>query len=470
MPLRALIGLWLTILATLPLAAHCQDLPLLPSDSLPQQLLHDYDSVAAQLNARIDSLSTMELPTEAYARHLDSLYATFTTHDLAALHKAYGITSGKANTHLAHLDSIVTKKRATLDSLIHAGGLPSDMNLSIPNAEAITKQLNVIPGMPALPAANINIPNLSLPTANAQIPQAPEITMPGELGAMQELSGKAGELSGKLGEAGTIAQNINTGNIGTAADKLADQQAQHLAGASGLTGAVSAGEAARSAVLAKPELDTDAARTQAKKAFVDHFAGKDELVKKDMESISKVQMKYRTVNDSRQLPKRVPNAMKGKPLRERLIPGLSVQLITADHVSLDIAPSIGYKLSGRLQTGVSAFKRMSYFKQSRAIRTEEVTGFRLYAQVKIKDQLYFHIEPGLYRDRRPNAIPPGTDSPGTWQRRLNIGILKTYTLNRHLTGTITILYDVLDLKNFPNTRGGGLRIGVEYKLLKKEKK
>jgi len=468
MCLRALIGLWLTVLTTLPLAAHCQDLPPLPSDSIPQQLLHDYDSVAAQLNARIDSLSTMELPTDAYARHLDSLYATFSNRDLAALHKVYGTASDKADARLAHLDSIVTGKRTTLDSLMHTGGQPSYMNLSIPNAEAITKQLNVIPEVPTLPTASI--PNRSLPTVNTQIPQAPAITMPGEIGAAQDLAGKAGELSGKVGEAGTVVQDINTGNIGAAADKVADQQAQRLAGASGLTDAVSAGEAAKSAVLTKPDLSTDAAQAQAKKAFVDHFAGKEALVQKDMESISKVQMKYRTVNDSRQLPKHVPNAMKGKPFRERLIPGISVQLLTANHASLDIAPSIGYKLSGRLRTGIAAYKRLSYFKQSRSIRTEDVTGFRLYGELKIKDQLYVHIEPELFRDRRPNTIPPGNDVPGTWQRRLNLGILKTYTINPRWTGTVMILYDVLDLKNFPNTRGGGLRVGVEYKLKNKEKK
>ncbi len=397
------------MLTTLPLAALCQDLPRMPSDSIPYQLLQDYDSVAAQLNARIDSLSTMELPTDVYARHLDSLYATFSNRDLAALHNMYGTASDKADVRLAHLDSIVTRKRTTLDSLMHAGGQPSYMNLSIPNADAIAKQMNVIPGVPTLPTANI--PNLSLPTVNTQIPQAPAITMPGEVGAVQDLAGKAGELSGKAGEAGAIAQNINTGNIGAAADKIADQQAQRLAGASGLTDAAGAGEAARSAVLAKPDLNTDAIQQQAKKAFVDHFAGQEAVVQKDMESISKVQMKYRTVNDSRRLPKHVPNAMKGKPLRERLIPGLSVQLITANHVSLDIAPSIGYKLSGRLRAGIGVYKRLTYFKQSRSIRTEDVSGFRVYGEVKIKDQLYIHIEPELFRDRRPNAVPPGQRHP-----------------------------------------------------------
>jgi len=468
MCLRALIGLWLTLLTTLPLAALCQDLPPLPSDSIPHQLLHDYDSVAAQLNARIDSLSTMELPTDAYARHLDSLYAAFTTRDLAELHKAYGSGPDKVDARLARLDSIVTRRRATLDSLMHAGGLPSQMNLSIPNADAVAKHLNILPHMPTLPTANI--PNLSVPAVNSPISQAPTIAMPGELNAIQDLSGQAGELSGKLGEAGTVAENINTGNISTAADKLTDQQARRLAATSGLTDAVSAGEAAKSAVLTKPNLSTDAAQAQAKKAFVDHFAGKEALVQNDMESISKVQMKYRTVNDSRQLPKHVPNAMKGKPFRERLIPGISVQLLTANHASLDIAPSIGYKLSGRLRTGIAAYRRLSYFKQSRSIRTEDVTGFRLYGELKIKDQLYVHIEPELFRDRRPNAVPPGNDVPGTWQRRLNLGILKTYTINPRWTGTVMILYDVLDLKNFPNTRGGGLRIGVEYKLKNKEKK
>ena len=467
MRLRTLIGLCWIVLTALPLTGLSQDLPPLPSDSVPHGLIHDYDSSATKLNARIDSLGKLNLSREAYARRVDSLYAAFTDRDLAALHKQHN-ASNKADARLTRLDSVITKKRTTLDSLMKAGGSPSDMNLSIPNADLAVKQLNILPGMPALPTADI--PDLSLPTANTQIPQTPSITMPGEFGAVQEVSSKAGELSGKLGEAGAAASEVNTGSIGTAADKIADQQAQRLAGSSGLTDAIGAGEAAKSSVLAKPDLNTAAIQEQAKKTFVDHFAGQEAVVQKDMESISKVQMKYRTVNDSRQLPKRVPNAMKGKPLRERLIPGLSVQLVTAGHVSLDIAPSIGYRISGRFQTGISAFKRVTYFKQSRSIETEDVYGFRLYTQVKIKDQLYVHVEPGLYRDRRPNAVPPGTDHPGNWQRRLNFGVLKTYTINRHWTGTITVLYDLLDLKNFPNTRGGGVRIGVEYKFRKKEKK
>src|SRR5258708_36962381 len=57
------------------------------------------------------------------------------------------------------------------------------------------------------------------------------------------------------------------------------------------------------------------------KALPNPFVGQEAKLQAGIAQLDKLKKKYGTFADSRYLPKRVPNEMKGKPFKERIVPG-----------------------------------------------------------------------------------------------------------------------------------------------------
>ena len=82
------------------------------------------------------------------------------------------------------------------------------------------------------------------------------------------------------------------------------------------------------------------------KQLTDHFAGKEEKLKAGAAQLDKLKKKYGNIPDSRYLPKRAPNPLNGKPLIERLIPGINLQVFEQRNlVNIDASPFVAYKIS-----------------------------------------------------------------------------------------------------------------------------
>lgn len=65
--------------------------------------------------------------------------------------------------------------------------------------------------------------------------------------------------------------------------------------------------------------DPNALKDQAVQQAVNHFAGKEEQLQKAMETMAKYKQKYGSLESLSDIPKRRPNEMRDKPLRERLL-------------------------------------------------------------------------------------------------------------------------------------------------------
>ena len=126
----------------------------------------------------------------------------------------------------------------------------------------------------------------------------------------------------------------------------------------------------------------------AKEKAVDHFAGKQEQLKSAMEKISKYKQKYSSVSSIKDLPKRPPNPMKGKPFIERLTPGIYFQYQRKNHYLLDVNPYAGYKLSGRFTTGVGWNHRLAWdSKYDRWDKRSRIFGPRAFIDSKLGKDL-----------------------------------------------------------------------------------
>jgi hypothetical protein len=217
----------------------------------------------------------------------------------------------------------------------------------------------------------------------------------------------------------------------------------------------------------------DKVKDIAKENMPDYFADEQDKLKAGIAQLDKLKAKYGSFADSRYLPKRVPNPMRKLTFRERIIPAVTLQFFKADAVATDIAPSISYKLSGRIRPGVSVFWRLSSSISESFIKYEEVRGFRVFNDLRVWSQFFLRTEGEWIKYSNKSLIQykfHGDLNTNLIWFRLNMGLHRTYPISKRFHGHAQFLYNVLELKKFPQNRNTVVRIGFEYKIKKVLKK
>jgi hypothetical protein len=214
----------------------------------------------------------------------------------------------------------------------------------------------------------------------------------------------------------------------------------------------------------------DKAKEAGKQQLNELLDTKDDKLKAGIAQLDKLKKKYKSVPDSRYLPKHAPNEMKGKPFRERIVPGLGFQFYKANETSIDVEPYFAYRLSGRFRPGIGASWRYTGSLKHPAITYDEVFGLRIFNDLRWRGNFYLHTEAEWLKFTEASLarykFPAETDERLV-RFRLNVGLFKTYTISKRFTGQVQFLYNVLDMSHFPQTKNASLRFGFEYKLKKK---
>jgi hypothetical protein len=451
------------------------------TENLSSEFNYKLDSATIKFNVDIDSLRRLGLPSEAYAQKLDSSYRSFQKKVIGGFQKKYDSLGLKADQRLSKIDSVLSSKTHYLDSLLHSNGMKE-----IGDRMDVNKKFDTDMKLPVLQDYSAST------IVNSKVPQSPGTQLPGvkapgisddiNLGLMEKIDG-AGAIK-ELKSIANVTGDIKT--ISAESDKIKmlngttgiEKEIESRALKTNELSALNAQQKEANALKEKLESikktsNRDSLQNLVKTEFVDHFAGKEEMIKKDMESIAKIQMKYRNVADSRYLPKHPPNEMKGKPFVERLIPGVGIQVYRGDNLTFDVAPFLAYRLSGHVVMGISGYCRLTYIEDHNSvkIKNEDLLGVRLFNDFKLLNGFYAHTELQYFRDRSSiaNKIPP-VEINGKWQNKFNFGLYRTYKLGKNINGNIVLLYDLLKIKEFPNTRNVAMRFGFEYQIRKRKMK
>ncbi|HZX74478.1 MAG TPA: hypothetical protein VFE57_08660, partial [Cyclobacteriaceae bacterium] len=112
-----------------------------------------------------------------------------------------------------------------------------------------------------------------------------------------------------------------------------------------------------------------------------------------MQILNKHKKKFDEIHDMRYVPKIRPNAMTGKPLMERLVPGVLFQILKEnDNMSWFIAPELLYKISATFSVGAAGMYRVHYSLAPKMIWEDPVYGFKLIGQAKVYKGFYLRTE------------------------------------------------------------------------------
>jgi hypothetical protein len=466
------------------------------ADSLKQRVNTTFTGIQNSLQSKIDSLLVRNQSTLPFQRKIDSLQSK----QQALLSEV----SAKQNQLQQKVNERYKKWGSRLDSL----GLkaPTFANPNIPSIDKANSQLNSLTtklptapnikppsqSLPSTPtfakasvgAPNTSIPNTSLPSlntsdfANLNLSKdlnnvGGKLSVPGtdqmkqwndqlKNGAnpLKDATGKLNEAKGALKDPGKAAEE--------AANQLKDVNAisKEMGNADKL---MKDNEAMKAAEAMK---DPEKMKEEVAKKAIDHFAGKEELLKQAMDKMAKIKKKVPSLESLDKLPKNYKwpkNGLKGKPFRERVRFGINFGAQgRKDSIIVDLFPNVSYNLTGRIELGGGMIYRLrESTKTWQFDQANPVWGFNMFGTFKTFKAVRFRLEADAASYPKFGGV--GEPVERKWRWTWLTGVQTEFKISQYFTGNVQMLY------NFDKSLTAGfpeqlvMRFGVQYKLLLKKR-
>jgi hypothetical protein len=429
-------------------------------DSVTQyynQATEKIQGLTSRYQQKIDSLGHLKLPTEKYTKKLDSL----TNKIVEVKQKVEGKIQSIKQKTTEKLNSIplppelqakVSELTSSLDKL-NFNALTSRINSPI-DLKNLNTSLNQI-----IPTTDLKgIPN---------IPSSEGLTdVTKNLGGVSDLTKGVGQQTGALQQgASEISEGMGQVN---SLDKLAESQFVKIDGVGELTEQVGG----LPNLMTSEEEAKKQIVNQIKEVVVDHFADKQEVLKAAMNKISKYKQKYSSISSLSEIPKRPPNPMKGKPLIERIVPGIQFQIFQKQgNFVTDFNLYAGYKINGRLTAGMGWNHRVAYNMDLDEFNPKaRIFGPRAFGEFKIGRGFSPRAEVEIMNMLIPPYISNARADEGTreWVVSGLVGIKKEYKFYKNVKGTTMLMLNVLHPHNkSPYPDWLNVRFGFEFPLKKK---
>ena len=179
-------------------------------------------------------------------------------------------------------------------------------------------------------------------------------------------------------------------------------------------------------------------------------------------------------NNLEELARRRPNEMHGKPLIERIIPGIALQIQKKnDELLVDFNPYAGYRFTGKIMGGFGWNYRFAYnMTTSEFNRDARIYGPRIFGEYKLLQGFSPRAEAELMN----TYVPPFARTSGIdlrerqWVWGVFVGVKKDYKFLKKINGTALVMFRLFDAKNkSPYADVINARFGFEVPMKKKQK-
>jgi len=452
------------------------------------------DSLKGSLTHRIDSLKGLHLPTEKYTRKLDSLNRIGPAKYLQQGETKVNDIENKVNQPVNKVNGAINEKLSLMNKEGGAGtNLPTGTSLpnaALPNAQVALSDTQ-LSGTSLPNGADLKIDN-PLKDQMGEAGQAQEkigdakslpqeqlnkVKSIDELQNAQGKLGKANEFTDKAQSYGNDVKSLAKGDLNEVKElpNAAEEQVKKMDAMQGLQKETVQLDQYKQ--LAEKAKDPNALKQevikQAPEIAVDYFAGKEAVLQAAMNQMSKLKAKYSSLNSLKDIPKHIPNEMKGKPLIERIVPGIALQIQKSSNILLDYNPLIGYRITGRFTTGAGWNERITIGKHIRISLDDRIYGLRVFADFKMGKGFSARTD-----IEKMNTYIPALTSNGystgeeyrAWVWSAFIGMKKEYKFVKNVKGTFQMMYNLYDdHNNSPYADRLNVRFGFDFPMKKKVK-
>ncbi|MBX2916851.1 MAG: hypothetical protein KF856_16400 [Cyclobacteriaceae bacterium] len=413
-----------------------------------QKQINTINNARTKVQYKIDSLNSMQVPTQKLTQQLDSLNRLQTEKLQAATTK---------------INNLKSKSTKSLDAI----QLPTELQGPVNN---LKQSINGF-GVSGINTQNLSIGSVDLP--NLTNTQLPTLTNQIKLDPnLKSFSSELNQLNGFGNNLGTYAQDVKQltqGNLNEikSVDKLIENKVSGIEGMEQLQ----EGKALMDKAIPDSAALANMAKEQLLNAAQDHFAGKEAVLQQAMDKMSKLKNKYSEVKSLAELPKRLPNPLKGKPFIERLVPGVSFQIQKSQFLLVDVNPTILYKIRPRLSAGAGWNERLPFDGWKIQGGNERVYGPRMVVQFLWTKGITFRLQPEVMNTTIPPLLASslGLDpSYRKWITSVFAGIKKEFTVYKSIKGNSELLYNFRDKDGMsPYADKVNVRFGFEFPIKKR---
>jgi hypothetical protein len=459
-----------------------------PADSI--KALKELDSIKGDLQHRIDSLSSLHLPTDRYKQKLDSVKQLNPTmyQFQSNLNHPIDQLEDKINKPVNDFESKVNEKLVLMSA--DGGGAATIPNINISDLNTGDLKISVVSDVSPLGAVDKALTDIETPLAN-QVQQVenlkdkatdlrkfPEqqIDKLKSINEIQRVEGKVGEANELVDKAQAYQQDaaaIATGELDelkAIPDAIEDRVAsldevQELQ--------KQTGEMTKYQDLITSGNDPTAIKAQAKKLVakyaIDHFASQHETLKGAIDRIGKLKSKFSQVSSIKDLPKRAPNPMKSKPFIERLLPGFAFQIQKTSTLMIDLNPTIAFRFTGRFTSGAGWNERLSFTEWNKVVLQDRIFGPRVFSSYSFRKAFSVKAEVEKMNVYLP-AFVPNAEGNRAWVWSVFVGFKKDYSFYKKIKGSVQVLYNLYDdHDSSPYMNRLNVRMGFEFPFKKKQK-
>lgn len=416
-------------------------------------------------------MDTIKAPAEVklYAKKIDSL-----DQQLESVHHK---TTGRIDSLKGAVNNQLDKLKLPKEARGKMSGLNESMNKvnvpsfdadipDVPGIKSINTGLTDISTSGTLPAANLPSLNADIPTTNLNTPDLKN-NLPSELNTdklnqLNDVAGQAGDIQKQVKEATGSKEALGKTLENKATEQVKGLPDQKIPDIPGMEGGV-------------PKTGDELKQRLAdvvKKEAVNHFAGKEQVLMSAMEKMSKYKQKYSSVSSLADIKDdKRHNELKGKPLRERLVPAITLQFQSWQDVMVDINPSAGYRFTTHFTAGLGWNQRVAFNVPKNQFNEEaKVYGIRTFGEYTFNKGFGFRLDvetmntPAKQKD-------PAVDVPLSrdWVWGALIGVKQKYPIYKKLKGNAQLMYNIFDKDHrSPYIDRINFRIGLEWMLKKKK--
>ena len=362
------------------------------------------DSIEQRFSSQKDSLLSLNLSQNKVQQKLDSLQAK-KDEAIASVNQKINELETSVNSKIENLNSRIQEKISVVDGLEDKAKAVTENIDNLPEFNSTDLDLNTTIPQVDLPKvdlpSSINKIEIDVNLSDLEINQLTSIPLEKKLElqnlpALQEWKDKLGQVSEYGKQLGEVADNI--ANL----PKVAEQEVLKMEEFKELKEGLDEFEKLKKQ---KENLDTEMKNYQdkeyVKKKVINKVSNvaneklseQSTKIKEAQAKLAKYKQKYNSVQSIKDLPKHRPNAMKGKPLREKIVPGITIQSYKKNYAEFDFSPRISYRISGRLTSGIGGTYRIGIENdRPQLVKQPAVYGWRLYTDVKGYKSYFIHTE------------------------------------------------------------------------------
>jgi hypothetical protein len=470
-------------------------------DSLRNSVLlkkNKVDSVQSVYQAKLNEISKLNLSPKKLNKKIEKLNQQ-QAKSLEKVNAKLASAQKKWNGKISERQrSIMKRLKPGMDSL-GVNGKNQELGLSVGALNG--KSINTLtqksfgkevgaPNTGKLGQESISMPGLPDPLKGVENPLEKITTLPqnelDKVKGMKEVAEIQGKISGIEQTSGQVKgyakeiDSLRSGDYQKKAKRLAENEAKRLKGIEELDKQ----NKYLNELKAEKEKNEKLMEQYKDKAFMEkQLKGKAKTlateqlekqvqkVDEAMGGLQKYKSKFNEIQSYKDLPKRRPNEMKGKSLRERLEPGFMLEISRGKIITVYAMPQVSYKFSGRFWAGLGfTYRFQGTLNDSlKYYREHPVFGPKIIGQFNFRKGFYLRIEGESLNTEL--LMPDNTYQEGrTWVHGIFLGTGKNFSVNKTWKGDVQVLYNVLYKKyETPYPNQINLRFGFFVDLKKKKK-